>query len=139
MRIDKLIEKVENKLLTLLNLKMKKIITIASVIALVSLLVLPSLTLATSHIPPASTEGSEPLPKKPAFEVIGNVLQWLWTILLIVAVIVILIAAYYFMTAAGNTEALGKARGLVLYAVVAIILAAIAWGIVGIAKKAAGG
>lgn len=123
----------------MLILKMKKVIITAFLITLFGILVLPMVVLAQTA-PPTPTAGTgELLPTKPAFEVLGNVMRWLWTTLLVVAVVVIIIAAYMFVTAAGNPEALGKARNLVLYAVVAIILAAIAWGIVGIARRAAEG
>ncbi len=59
-----------------------------------------------------------------------NIVKWVFSIFLVVAVLFIILAAYYFVTAQGNMETVGKARTFVLYAVIGIIVAAVAQGLV---------
>jgi len=51
-------------------------------------------------------------------------------ILLVFAAIMIIVAGYMFVTAAGNPETVAKARHFVIYALVGIIIAVVAYGVV---------
>jgi len=62
--------------------------------------------------------------------VLQSVINWLFAILLVIAALCIIIAAYFFVTAAGNPEQTAKARTFVLYAIVGLIVAFLAKGIV---------
>lgn len=62
--------------------------------------------------------------------VIETMINWIFGILLIAAVIIILIAAYTFSTSAGDPIKLKKGRDLILYAVVAIVIAFLAEAVV---------
>lgn len=59
-----------------------------------------------------------------------NITNSLFAILLVVAAIAIIVAGYYFVTAAGDTEKTKKARDFVLYALVGVLVAFIAKGLV---------
>ncbi len=59
----------------------------------------------------------------------------MFTILLVVAAIFIIIAAFYFVTAAGNPETISKARNFVLYALIGVMVAAMARGLVYMVQK----
>lgn len=54
------------------------------------------------------------------------IVQWLYIIFFILAVLFILWAAILYLTAAGDPEKVGKAKNLLIYAVVAIIVAFLA-------------
>lgn len=98
-----------------------------------------SFILATSLVgDPDNIIGSfEPdkVPESNFSETIERMGNWLWVILLITAVLFIIIAAYFFVTAAGNSEQIKKGRDMILYAVIAIIVAAAAYGIVSIVRS----
>ncbi len=64
-------------------------------------------------------------------EAIERITRVAFTILISLSVLFIIIAAFYFVTASGNDDTLGKARKMLLYAVLGIILAILAQGLVG--------
>lgn len=97
-----------------------------SKIILTSLVFLPLVALADvpGHLPaPAWGELD-------VMTVLEKVTNSLFAILLIVAAIAIIIAAYYFVTAAGDPDKTKKARDFVLYALVGVLIAFIAKGLV---------
>ena len=59
-----------------------------------------------------------------------KIVQWIYTILFIVAVLFILISAYYFITSKGDTEKTGKAKQMLIYAVIGIVVALLSYTIV---------
>jgi hypothetical protein len=96
---------------------MKKIL--ASV-AVTSLLAVPLLVLAQSA-PPTNVDIED---------VLINIRDWLFYLLLIVAVIFIIIAGYNFVTAQGDPEKVRTARQFVLYALVGVAVAVASWALV---------
>jgi uncharacterized BrkB/YihY/UPF0761 family membrane protein len=84
----------------------------------------------------AQAQQIQHLPSVNVITALYDIASWLWTILLIVAVIFIIIGAYYFVTASGNPEQINKARSIVLYALIGVVVAGLAWGLVRIARKA---
>ena len=60
-------------------------------------------------------------------KIINNVAVWMYRIILALAVIFILIAAFTFLTAEGKTENVKKARQQIFYAVIALIVAILAF------------
>jgi hypothetical protein len=94
--------------------------------ALASILLLPLVAAAEvpAHRPPPAWGEIDFMT---ALEKITNSL---FAILLIVAALAIIIAGYYFVTAAGDTEKTKKARDFVLYALVGVLVAFIAKGMV---------
>jgi hypothetical protein len=92
-------------------------------ILVLTTLALPMIALAQHHALP-------PLPENvDLFNMLAQVANYLFWILLAVSIIVIVYAGILFVTASGNTEQVEKARGIILYAVVGIIVAMLAYAI----------
>lgn len=64
------------------------------------------------------------------FRVINDIINWIFWGLLIAAIIVIIIAAFRFLTSAGDPDKVKEARNYIIYAIVAIVVAFLAEGIV---------
>lgn len=63
---------------------------------------------------------------------LGNaIVNWMFYILLILAVIFIVYAAFLYLTSGGDEEKTGKARQMIIAAVIAIAIAILAKGMVG--------
>ena len=58
--------------------------------------------------------------------ILETVRDWFFTIFLVVAVIFLIWAAFLYLTAAGDTEKVGKAKTALIYSIVAIAVALIA-------------
>lgn len=80
------------------------------------------------------------IPSNPAtvFIVLNNIIDWLFYIILIAAIFVILWSAFTFLTAAGDVEKVGKARSLILFAIIAVIIAFLSKAIVLLVLRAIG-
>lgn len=104
-------------------LKMKK--SLLGLI-LVSLLVLPLFGFAQERV----------APEVDVMLVLDRITDWLFTILLVIAAIFLIIAAFYFVTAAGSAEQVTKARNFVLYAIIGVIVAFLAKGLVLLVERA---
>ncbi len=76
------------------------------------------------------TTAPTPAPDIETMQLLNNVLDWLFSILLIVAAIFIIIAGYYFVTAQGDKDTTKKARDFVLYALIGVLVAFAAKGLV---------
>ena len=63
-------------------------------------------------------------------DVLITVVQWVYTIIFIVAVLFILLAAFNFITSKGDAVKTGTAKKQLLYAVVGIAVALLAYGVV---------
>jgi len=61
---------------------------------------------------------------------LDNISNWLFAILLAVAVMAIIVAAYMFVTASGDPDKVKTARNFVLYALIGVIVALVARGLV---------
>jgi len=92
---------------------MKKILSITTLLSL-----LPMVALAAV------------VPDLDVLPTLENILNWLFTILLIVAAIFIVVAAYFFVTAQGDPDQVKKARNFVLYALIGVLVAFLARGLV---------
>ena len=62
-------------------------------------------------------------------KVIERIGGYLSTIIFSLAIIFILVSAFQFLTAAGNPEKITSARQVLIYALVAVAVAVIAWGL----------
>jgi len=69
-------------------------------------------------------------PETDVMVVLDSITDWLFAILLIVAAIAIIIAAYFFVTATGDPDRVKKARDFVLYALIGVLVALVAKGLV---------
>ena len=89
-----------------------------------SLLIAPVAVLATHEAAPLLEICCGPT------SVIVRIMNWLFTILLIVAAVFIIVAAFMFVTAQGDPEKTKTARNFVLYAVIGVLVAFAARGLV---------
>jgi hypothetical protein len=94
---------------------------------------LPILVLVALLLPMATLNAAaytEPLPTGvDLLAMIAQIANYLFWILLAISIVVIVYAGILFVTAAGNAEQVEKARGIILYAIVGIIVAMLAYGI----------
>ncbi|MFH1192951.1 MAG: hypothetical protein V1656_01380 [Candidatus Jorgensenbacteria bacterium] len=110
---------------------MKSIMKVGAGIAVVGALVLP--LFAGAQVP---TLPSNPLPGgvSDVYGYITTIANWLFGILLAVAVIFILYSAFLYLTSGGDEEKVGKAKGYLVYAVIAIAVGLLARGIVALVQ-----
>jgi type IV secretory pathway VirB2 component (pilin) len=82
-------------------------------------------------VPAVSVFGiSQAPPNVPLDNAIDKIVDVVFGVLIAVAVLMIIIAGFMFVTASGNDEQVKKARNMLLYAVVGVIVALLAKGIV---------
>ena len=108
---------------------MKKIIlNLISASILFSILFFPVLVLGVS----GGGDGNinEPPAQINVLGLLRNILNIIFTIFLTIAAIFIIIAGFYFVTAQGDPEQIKKARNMVLYALIGVVVAVISRGIV---------
>jgi len=80
----------------------------------------------------------EEAPNISATDLLDNVTNWLFSILLVTAAIFIIIAGFYFVTAAGDPDKTKKARDFVLYALIGVLVGFAARGLVYLVGTIAG-
>lgn len=61
--------------------------------------------------------------------ILNNIAGWLFTIFFVLAVIFFIYAAFLYLTAAGNDDRVKSAKNILIYGVVAIVVALLAGGI----------
>ncbi|HHE67620.1 MAG TPA: hypothetical protein ENL33_00965 [Candidatus Parcubacteria bacterium] len=110
----------------------KKIIVFA---VLSGLLSLPLLTLAQPLEVLAAAPNNRVNNNVDVMEVLGNIVDWIFSILLVFAAIMIVVAAFYFVTAQGNPDQVTKARNFVLWALIGVLVAFLARGLVNFVGK----
>ncbi|MFH1759395.1 MAG: pilin [Patescibacteria group bacterium] len=71
--------------------------------------------------------------------ILNNIIFWFQAIIFVIAVIMVLWAAYLYVTASGNSEKVGQATKTIIYAVIGIAVALLAFGIVPIVSSLLGG
>jgi hypothetical protein len=108
-------------------------------------LFLPTVSLAVPTglpVPTGVPTGYEGVPPEaPNIDIIGlifSITNWLFWILLLVAVIFIIIAAYSFVTATGDPEKIKTARNFVMYALIGVLVAFAAKGLVDLVGEITG-
>lgn len=67
-------------------------------------------------------------------KIINTTMDWAFGLLIALAAAFILYAAYLYLTGGGNEENVGKAKNIIIYAVVAIIVAFVSRGLVSIVQ-----
>ena len=73
--------------------------------------------------------------KSDVMRTLQNIINWLFVILLVVAVIFIVIGGLMYVTAQGDPEKVKKASQYVLYALIGVIVALLARGLVTLVQK----
>ena len=68
-------------------------------------------------------------------EIIMNIANWFYRIVLAVAVFFVLVAALTYLTGANNPKNIEKAHKQLFYAVIAIVVALISFGIVSLVQS----
>lgn len=63
------------------------------------------------------------------FNIFLGAVGWIYRIFFIVAAVFIIIAAFNYLTAQGDPEKVGKAKSMIIYAVIAIVVALLAFSI----------
>jgi len=97
------------------------------ILTLVGLLLVPTMTLLAATI---DVPGTAPVTTlQNVVDIIEKVSKWIYAIVFALAILFILIAAFQFLTAAGNPDTITKARQNLIYALVAVGIAVIAWGL----------
>lgn len=112
---------------------MKRILLIP---VLMSLLLSPAIVLANDN---DNANGAEAWPAiespQDLIKILDTVARWLMTIVFIVAAIFIVVAAYRFVTSGGDPMQVTSARQAILYALIGVAVALLAWGIVQVVKS----
>lgn len=96
-------------------------------LAILNLIVLPALVQAQTGILPGTPKSPQDIAPVTALNTIFN---WVYTIVFVLAAFFLLLSAYTFITAGGDPEKVGKARGYLLYAVIGVIVGVLAYGLV---------
>ncbi len=86
-----------------------------------------SVALADISSPPSSN-----LPDVPPETILTNILNWLSGILALISVLVIVIAGIMWATSGGSDTQIGKARTMIIYAIVGLVIAGAAYGFVNV-------
>lgn len=97
-------------------------------IAIISLMLLTNIAAAVD-IPGVPRAPGSTLTVTGWFDILNQIVGWVYRIFFVVAALFIIIAAFYYLTAQGNPEKVGEAKNMIIYAVVAIVVALIAVGI----------
>jgi len=71
-------------------------------------------------------------------DLLGRIINWAFGLLLLLAAVFIVVAAYYYLTSGGDEEYIKSAKNYLLYAIVSIVIAFLARGIVYIVRQLLG-
>jgi hypothetical protein len=107
------------------------LLKIASVLAVAVLIFAPVVSFAQNDITPVDPPGTEGPITDPeeAIGFLDTILGWVARIFWIAAAFFIFVAAFKYLTAAGDPTKVKAASTMLLYAVVAIAVAILSWGI----------
>ncbi|MDO8676206.1 MAG: pilin [Candidatus Azambacteria bacterium] len=87
------------------------------------LTILPFLALAQAPLEPLITSPTQ------IAQLIQKILNWVAGIIMTIAVIMLLFSAILYLTAGGSEERVGKAKSYLLYAIIGIVVAILAFSI----------
>ena len=112
----------------------KKLIGLFGLLVIFSLFLSPAVTLAArDNIPLPDNISLTPTPQTPPdlepMKVFAKVITWIFGILLVIVIIMVLVAGYMFVTGGGNPEQVGKARTILMYALIGLAIAVLARGL----------
>lgn len=108
---------------------------IFSAIFILFFAIAPLFVLAQLNVPPITppTETPTALPQTNVITTVDSLTNWFFAAFLIVAVWFLILAAYHFVTANGEGEKITTARNEVMYAMIGVLIAVLAKGIVSLA------
>ena len=109
---------------------MKKVLP---ALVLISLLVVPVVSLAQETIPEGVIDAPEDL-----IDLIDTIADWIFTALMAIAVIFLVIAGFMWVTAGGNVENTTKARQMLINALIGIAIGLGAKGLVAVVRTLIG-
>ncbi len=78
------------------------------------------------------------VPETDVMRTLDNLTDWMFAILLVIAAIFIIVAAFNFVTASGDPEKTKSARNFVLYALIGVLVAVSAKGLIALVRRIAG-
>jgi hypothetical protein len=118
----------------------KSIISLLALFSALMIVSAPALVLGQTSTGDEYTNPDQTVPQNITslsgiLDLIMKIANWIWIFLLILSFVFILIAAFSFLTSAGNPEKVASARQMIVYAVVAIAIGALAYGIPLIVKQ----
>lgn len=113
---------------------MKKVL---SALVLISLLAVPAISLAQEP-PPEDIPTDVITSGEDLLEIIDNITNWIFVILLAVATLFLIFAGFLFVTAGGNPEQTTKARQMLINALIGVAIALGAKGLVAVVKSLLG-
>ena len=99
-----------------------------AILILAGLLLMPTVLLGATQI----EEPPDPPPIKTLLDLVtimNKVGEYIFAIVFALSIIFILVSAFQFLTAAGNPERITSARQVLIYALVAVGIAVVAWGL----------
>ena len=108
---------------------------IALVLALAVTIIPMVVVLATDPTPTAQIPTWYPTE---VLALVTTITNWIFTFLIAVVVIMVLVAGYMFVTGGANPEQVGKARNILMYALIGFAVAMLARGIIAIVAAVIG-
>lgn len=95
------------------------------------------ISLALPLLVPAATSIAitNPIKATSFGELVDNILNFIWWIVLALVPLMIVIAGLYFVTAAGDPAKVEKAKGIILYTVIGFIIVLLAKGFIELLEK----
>ena len=97
-----------------------------------------TILIASFLIVPVAIFAEEEAPTLDIMDLLDNVVNWMFSILLVVAAIFIIVSAFYFVTAQGDADKTKTARNFVLFALIGVLVAFAARGLVELVRTIAG-
>ena len=120
----------------------KKLIGLVSLFAVMGLVLAPCFVLAAdlgdTDVEPIKAKAPEDYTKEQALEILPRIINWVFGFLLAVVTLMIIIAAYMFVTAGGNPENVGKARNMLMYALIGLAIGIMVKGLIALLEMILG-
>jgi hypothetical protein len=105
----------------------KKILSILTFLALTTFIVAPVLAQVPGDLTGTPNSGINNV--SDIYTRVKTIIQWVYTLFLALAVLFIILAAISYLTAGGDPAKVKKANGKLIYAIVAIVVAILAFSL----------
>lgn len=103
--------------------KIKDVLLVGIVLSFLALPLLVSARVGTTPPTPPITSGED------IVAVLEGITVWLYTIVGTLAILMLIIGGIMYMTAGGDEEKVGKAKNVLKYAVIGLVIALLAYGV----------